>query len=269
MFGILVWSLAWAALDADLIAIMRGVDGMAAVAEVESGAIIGSHGWKAHLWRLQPGSAIKPFILEQLIEQGKLGSGGRLMCDGVLRIMGRRLDCSHPRLAAPIDPSTALAYSCNSYFAQMALRLDRPSLVESLRRYGFELTGIPCTDEGMQLLVLGQAGVRARPAGLLDGYRKLVRRRVSDSKLEPLWRGLEAATEFGSGQLAAIPGLAVAGKTGTVPTLSLTSTSAWFVGYAPAANPQVVVLVFVHQGKGGATAAPLAAKIFEAWSKRR
>lgn len=44
---------------------------------------------------------------------------------------------------------------------------------------------------------------------------------------------------------------------------------AWFVGYAPAEDPEITVAVFVeHGGSGGHNAAPIAGKIVDAWFAR-
>src|SRR3546814_12437393 len=41
---------------------------------------------------------------------------------------------------------------------------------------------------------------------------------------------------------------------------------AWFIGYAPAQDPEIAVAVMVeHGGYGGSTAAPIARKLFDAW----
>ncbi len=70
--------------------------------------------------------------------------------------------------------------------------------------------------------------------------------------------------EEGSCRAAAVPGVAVAGKTGTAPALDGSHvTHAWFVGYAPADAPEVALVVFLKRGTGGADAAPLAAQILQ------
>jgi len=84
--------------------------------------------------------------------------------------------------------------------------------------------------------------------------------------------------EQGTAFKSAIPDLPYAGKTGTAqarerrPDVSndvaawLLQDHAWFVAYAPAKRPQVVVSVFVeHGGFGGAEAAPVAKKVIEAY----
>jgi cell division protein FtsI/penicillin-binding protein 2 len=87
--------------------------------------------------------------------------------------------------------------------------------------------------------------------------------------LAPLFAGLEAGTEYGTGQLAQPDGLRVAGKTGTARARTGTWTHGWFVGYAPADKPAIAVVVFLEHGRGGADAAPLAREIFAAWQKHR
>jgi cell division protein FtsI/penicillin-binding protein 2 len=89
-------------------------------------------------------------------------------------------------------------------------------------------------------------------------------------------RMMIAVVQFGTGTSAAIPGVTVAGKTGTAelrnttdpnnPTAgSAQNTDAWFVGYAPVGHPQVTVgALFPEQGAGGQTAAPAVRQVLEA-----
>jgi peptidoglycan glycosyltransferase len=71
--------------------------------------------------------------------------------------------------------------------------------------------------------------------------------------------------EDGTGAEAAIPGVSVAGKTGTA-EVEGKSPHTWFLGIAPAENPQVVVAVVVENsgGGGGSVAAPIARQVMEA-----
>lgn len=69
----------------------------------------------------------------------------------------------------------------------------------------------------------------------------------------------------GTGGEAQIDGVSVAGKTGTAEPSDKKRTHAWFVGFAPAENPQIAVAVLVeHGGVGGQAAAPLARDVIEA-----
>ena len=76
---------------------------------------------------------------------------------------------------------------------------------------------------------------------------------------------MEAVVTGGTGTAAQIPGVAVAGKTGTAENTPGQQTHAWFIGFAPAQNPQVAVAVLVeHGGIGGQVAAPIARQIMAA-----
>jgi peptidoglycan glycosyltransferase len=73
----------------------------------------------------------------------------------------------------------------------------------------------------------------------------------------------------GTGSNAAIPGVAVAGKTGTAQTAPDRPSIAWFISFAPAVNPQVAVAVAVEDGppgevSGNQLAAPIAKAVMQA-----
>ena len=83
------------------------------------------------------------------------------------------------------------------------------------------------------------------------------------SALVSVQEGLERVvnTETGTGRLARVPGVVVAGKTGTA-QVPKGFPHAWFCGYAPASDPLVAVVVFLeHGGKGGLKAAQLAGQM--------
>ena len=76
--------------------------------------------------------------------------------------------------------------------------------------------------------------------------------------------------EGGTGAAARIPGVDVAGKTGTAQSVNKSDAAkgqdhAWFASFAPAQDPEVVVVVLVERGgKGGQVAAPIARQIYQA-----
>ncbi len=86
----------------------------------------------------------------------------------------------------------------------------------------------------------------------------------------------------GTGHSAAIPGVVVAGKTGTAQVREIQRgpltenvkrfkdrDHAWFAGFAPAESPRLVVVVFLeHGGGGGKDAAPVARAILEGYHQR-
>jgi peptidoglycan glycosyltransferase len=68
----------------------------------------------------------------------------------------------------------------------------------------------------------------------------------------------------GTGRPAAVPGVEVAGKTGTAEGGA--GPHAWFIGYAPAEDPAIAVAVVVEGGgSGGRVAGPIAAAVLAAY----
>ncbi|HUZ99290.1 MAG TPA: penicillin-binding protein 2 [Gaiellaceae bacterium] len=75
-----------------------------------------------------------------------------------------------------------------------------------------------------------------------------------------------SVVQAGTGTAAQIPGIQVAGKTGTAETGVNKIYTAWFVSFAPADNPQVAVAVVLEKqlnGFGGAVSAPIAKQIMQ------
>ena len=74
--------------------------------------------------------------------------------------------------------------------------------------------------------------------------------------------------QAGTGTAAQIPGVVVAGKTGTAETCACNTVyDAWFIFFAPADHPVVAGAVVVEDqdnGFGGAIAAPIAKRLMQA-----
>ena len=207
---------------------------------------------------------------------------------------------------------TSFAHSCNSVFAPMGAQLGAERLVATAEKFGFNedpgLAGamrstIPAAGEiGDDLAVgstaIGQGKVLATPlemagvaAAIAEGglrVRPTLRKGASPERTratpEPVARTvgrfMRAVVTSGTGVSAAIPGVKVAGKTGTAELrdttnddpdpndpdapapADITDTNAWFAAYAPARKPRVAVAVMlVGQGAGGDTAAPVARQV--------
>ncbi|HEY6584720.1 MAG TPA: penicillin-binding protein 2 [Gaiellaceae bacterium] len=77
---------------------------------------------------------------------------------------------------------------------------------------------------------------------------------------------MESVVSGGTGTAGAIPGVRVAGKTGTAETGVAGRNTTWFVSFAPVDNPKVAIaLVLQNQtGTGGSNSAPLVKEIMEA-----
>jgi len=96
-------------------------------------------------------------------------------------------------------------------------------------------------------------------------------RAISPRTAGELTRMMVSVVDNGTGANAAIPGIDVAGKTGTAQSTPSRPPYAWFVSFAPADNPQIAVAVLVQRSAtdrdeiaGGALCAPIAKAVMEA-----
>lgn len=137
----------------------------------------------------------------------------------------------------------------------------------------------------LQMAMVGSAiangGVLMRPYLVADSrdsdlrILNVARPTVFSTPMDPQTAGelrdmMVAVVNGGTGTAARIPGVSVAGKTGTAQSGTGAAPHAWFLGFAPAANPTVVVVVMVENGgnagseaTGGAVAAPIAKAVIE------
>jgi peptidoglycan glycosyltransferase len=197
----------------------------------------------------------------------------------------------------------AFAVSCNSVFAPLGASVGATRLVATAERFGFnQPVPIPGAAEslipsastiGDSLAVgssaIGQGKVLASALEMTDvaatiadaGQRPIPTLtlnqpphfvQVTTARVASLvQRMMVAVVQIGTGTAAAIPGVEVAGKTGTAELVNSSNsnpnqanqanqfkdTDAWFVGYAPVGAPKIVAgALFPNQGAGGQTAAP-------------
>ncbi|USQ76381.1 peptidoglycan D,D-transpeptidase FtsI family protein [Ornithinimicrobium cryptoxanthini] len=94
---------------------------------------------------------------------------------------------------------------------------------------------------------------------------------ISVTTAQELTDMMVAVVDAGSGGAAALPGIQVAGKTGTAEFGTTGAAHAWFTGFAPADNPTIAVAVLVESATadwtgetGGVVAAPIARAVLEA-----
>ncbi len=224
----------------------------------------------------------------------------------------------------------AFAVSCNSVFSPLGVKLGATRLVATAEAFGFNheagILGAPEStlpsaaqiqgELDLGSTAIGQGQVLASPlematvaATVADaGHRPqptfLLTHAHAGAPVmsEPVARDMRhlmiAVVREGTGTAAAIPGVTVAGKTGTAELKTATAcsstqtgeassseaheagkegcqpqsteseaanTDAWFAAFAPALHPRIVVCVLlVKDGAGGATAAPVAREVIEA-----
>lgn len=102
-----------------------------------------------------------------------------------------------------------------------------------------------------------------------------IKKSVFEKVIKGMWK---AVNENGTARAARIDGYDVCGKTGSTQTVSKETseklekevkTHSWFTGFAPKSDPKVVITVLVeYGGLGGATAAPIANKLFDLYRKK-
>ncbi len=123
----------------------------------------------------------------------------------------------------------------------------------------------------MEPYVVG--AIRAANGDVLREFKpQLIRRVISERTAETMADMLVGVVENGTGKNARIPGVRIAGKTGTAQqlvggTYSRESYTASFVGFYPANNPRVAMIVMLDKPKtsiyGGSTAAPIFRRIVQ------
>jgi peptidoglycan glycosyltransferase len=111
--------------------------------------------------------------------------------------------------------------------------------------------------------------VRDPHGNLVDQTQPAVwKQAVSPQTAATMTTLMEAVVDSGTGTAAQIPGVKVAGKTGTAQTVAGQAPHAWFIAFAPADAPKIAVAVLVENGgdlgseaTGGKVSAPIAQKV--------
>lgn len=89
---------------------------------------------------------------------------------------------------------------------------------------------------------------------------------MSEAESEKLKELMRAVVEEGTGVKVSEYSFSISGKTGSAEYNQNKESHAWFTGFAPYDNPEIVVCVIVEGGgSGGEVAAPIAAKVMEAY----
>jgi penicillin-binding protein 2 len=128
------------------------------------------------------------------------------------------------------------------------------------------------------MAVVANGGQRVQPHLWSGASAPPERAALDPAALQRVHRGLVAvvAAPDGTGRTARLPGLRLAGKTGTAQVVRQKSwidsrdlpfelrDHAWFAAYGPAEAPELVVVLLVEHGGGGSrTAAPLVKEFYE------
>jgi peptidoglycan glycosyltransferase len=107
-----------------------------------------------------------------------------------------------------------------------------------------------------------------------EGTRRIgpesIERVISAADADAITAAMLEAVEGDLGRLftrgAKVPGIPTAGKSGTAELGGSGEPHSWFIGFAPANDPQIAIAVLVERGgRGGARAAPLAGSLMKAY----
>jgi peptidoglycan glycosyltransferase len=240
-----------------------------------------------------PGSSLKVMTGAAALETGVVDLRTRLTGPGEYKGV-RNFESGE---FGTLDFATAVKFSVNTAFAQIAEDLGAKRLTRYARAFGFNrppemalgaaTSSFPLPEDEGDLMwgSIGQAQVLATPlqmstvaATIANGGRRMeprismgVRpggeRVVSKKTARTMTTLMENVVEGGTGTAARIAGVRVAGKTGTaeVDVNGKRMNHAWFVTFAPANAPKLAVgLVSELGGIGGQVAAPLARAILQA-----
>ncbi len=295
-------------LQSFVVALMRGQRGAVLVTNPMTGEVLAvSNPQISFQLSFPPGSTAKIVESAAALEEGLISPEDRIFCRRIPEMLGEAFHCSHPPAAEPFTLSLALANSCNYFFATLSLRLSSASLAHWYAVFGF---GKPADGLGAGSApglvrvgrdptekarsALGEGTILVTPAQLLLAYSAIAtggnvfplnrdgtHRRVAGvpparrvnlkpKTLEVLTTGFEECVRSGTGRAAALPGIRIAGKTGTATALDGSrATHAWFAGYAPVQAPEIAVVVFLERGTGAHDAAALAGKIFRYYFREK
>lgn len=213
------------------------------------------------------GSAIKPFTALAALRSGVIDEDSRTLCHEKYSHHAFQTTCSHPRDLPPLNPTDAIAYSCNYYFSTVGERLTEASFNTTLGEFGFgRKTGINAEEELPGQLqrsdwrpqnAIGEGNyLQATPIQLIDAYTALVNGghlftpglanatgfvsdvrtnvEIKDRDRELIVKGMRGAVRYGSAEKANLYSLPVYifGKTGTATEINGFRTHGWFVGFA-------------------------------------
>jgi cell division protein FtsI/penicillin-binding protein 2 len=203
--------------------------------------------------RIPLGSLVKPFTALAYAEAH--GSEYPLhVC------MGKASGCWQSRPHGELDMTSAIAFSCNSYFRALTASLSGEDMLPVAARFDFDAPDANLT--GPALMGLGGQW-RVSPLRMARAYLELYRRRDQPGVGE-LLAGMAQSARVGTGSAIgrALQHSSAFVKTGTAVCTHIHSAPAdgFVVALVPGSDPLFLLLVRVH-GVSGATAAVTAGRI--------
>ena len=162
-----------------------------------------------------------------------------------------------PKLFRPTDPATQVDPG--------RLAFGQEALLATPLQMAMVAAGVANQGVVMKPYVVGRV---TGPSGgvLTRTHPHKLRRAISPRTSQELTSMMVGAVQSGTGTAAQMPGIQVAGKTGTAETGVAGRYTSWFICFAPAYHPRVAVAVVLENqtGFGGQVSAPIARAVMQA-----
>jgi cell division protein FtsI/penicillin-binding protein 2 len=224
--------------------------------DAHSGVLLSSR-WDDPQNPIPLGSLVKPFTALAYASQHNYQFPAHI-CRGAAS------GCWQARPHGELNLTSAIAYSCNSYFRALAATLTGEQLLPIAKQFNIEPPGADLT--GPPLMGLGDQW-RISPLKMAHAYLELVRRREQPAVREIL-AGMAQASEYGTGSAVgrALKHSDALVKTGTAPCTHARPApgDGFTIALVPAAQPEILLMVRVHSVPGAiasATAARMLARL--------
>jgi hypothetical protein len=220
--------------------------------DARTGNVAASH-WEDPGKRIPLGSLVKPFTALAYAEAHD--------SEYPLHVCkGKASGCWQSRPHGELDITSAIAFSCNSYFRALTAHLTGEDMLPVTKRFDLDAPDADLT--GPALMGLGVRWL-VSPLRLARAYLELYRRRDQPGVREVL-AGMVQSARVGTGSAIgrALKHSGAMVKTGTAACTHVRSAPAdgFVVALVPASDPQFLLLVRVH-GVTGATAAVTAGRM--------
>lgn len=216
-----------------------------------------------------PGSTAKLITAYAALHKGVINPATRFVCRNAIRIGGRTYHCTKPGGHGALRLEDAIASSCNIWFYQASERLTCADLQKAWAAFGL---AIPETSlKPVFRAAVGESGFTVTPVQMALLMRNIALQDTgSNNPCSVLCRAMRKVTTSGTASALKGAGVSCAGKTGS-PSQPQDSQRrhGWFVGFAPAHNPQIAFAVFCLDGNAYRTAVPVTVKLLKSYAAQK
>ncbi len=253
-----------------------------------------------------PGSIFKPVVALAALKSGLASESTGYSCPGYFELGKVRFDCWQKIGHGWIDMQKAIEQSCNSYFCQLGIKCGPDSIRSMAKDLGLGArSGIPLLYEergsvpdrqgwrggdtcnfsigqgallvtpiqmAMYAAALANGGTLYKPnliTSQMQGGHELVRKlEMNPRHIRTVREGMRDVIESstGTGKRAKVPGVQMAGKTGTAEygQKGAGKKHTWMIVFGPYEAPRYAIAMIIEDGmSGGMTVAPKINKLME------